>query len=80
MIRINAIDLALACLLCAAACAGSRTVSARDIDDAASVLLAVSACERSGRVDEACVAAAASAARQVLPRLQASAAPSGSAP
>lgn len=80
MIRVSPIDLALACLLCAAACAGQRAVSARDVDDAAAVLLAVSACERAGRVDDACVAAAARAARQVLPRLQASAAPSGSAP
>lgn len=52
------------------ACASGRTVSARDIDDAAAVLVAVSACERAGRVDEQCVAAAASAARAVLPRLQ----------
>lgn len=52
------------------ACSGGRAVSARDIDDAAAVLVAVTTCERSGRVDEACVAAAASAARQVLPRLQ----------
>ena len=61
------------------ACASGRQVTARDVDDAAAVLLAVSACERAGRVDEQCVAAAASAARAVLPRLQASAAPSGSA-
>ena len=69
-VRVSVIDLALACVLCAAACAGQRSVTSRDIDDAAAVLLAVSACERAGRVDEACVAAAASAARAVLPRLQ----------
>lgn len=62
------------------ACSGGRAVTSRDIDDAAAVLVAVTTCERAGRVDEACAAAAASAARQVLPRLQASAAPSGSAP
>jgi hypothetical protein len=71
--------LVLLAMLSGGACSGHRA-TARDIDDAAAVLLAVSACERAGRVDEACVAAAASAARAVLPRLQASAAPSGSAP